>query len=124
MKSSFEQNGGTYRRVGDYNIPNLILPPEEVKIRLGKWGQLHRDYLIKHKQALFTILLSEGRLYSYLADIDRQADGMFSRLVKQMAEHEGLTEELKEENQMEWVCRMNNIEARAREVVNNELIFI
>lgn len=118
------QNSFNYRQVGDYLIPNLILPPEEVRIRLGKWGQLHRDYLIKHKQTLFTILLSEGRLYSYLADIDRQADDMFSRLVKQMAEYEGLTEDLKEENQMEWVRRMNNIEARAREVVNNELIFI
>lgn len=118
------QNSINYRQVGDYLIPNLILPPEEVRIRLGKWGQLHRDHLINHKQALFTILLSEGRLYSYLAEIDRQADGMFSRLVKQMAEHEGLTEELKEKNQMEWVRRMNNIEARAREVVNNELIFI
>lgn len=114
----------TYRQVGDYNIPSLTLPPEEVKIRLGKWGQLHRDYLIKHKQTLFTILLSEGRLYSYLADIDRQADDMFSRLVKQMAKHEGLTEELKEKNQMEWVRRMNNIEAQAREVANNELIYI
>lgn len=124
MKSSFEQNGGTYRQVGDYLIPNLALSPEESNIKLGKWGQLHRDYLIKHKQTLFTILLSEGRLYSYLADIDRQADDMFSRLVKQMAEYEGLTEELKEKNQMEWVRRMNNIEARAREVVNNELIFI
>ncbi len=115
-------NNITYRRVGDYNIPNLTLPPEEANIRLSKWGMLHKDYLLKHKKVLFATLLAEGKLWQYLADIDTEAQQMFDMLVEQMQESEGVTEKLKEENQMEWVCRMQNIEARARELVNEELI--
>ena len=113
----------TYRRVGDYNIPNLVLPPEEANIHLGKWGMLHKDYLMKHKKVLFTTLLTEGKMWKHLADIDTQAQQMFDTLVKQMKDTEGLTEKLKETNQMEWVCRMQNIEAKARNVVITELIY-
>lgn len=122
-KSLFEQNGGTYRKVGDYNIPNLIIPPEEANITLGKWGMLHKDYLLKHKNVLFATLLAEGKLWQYLSDIDTQAQQMFDTLIEQMKKTEGVTEQLKEENQMEWVQRMGNIEARAREVVTKELIY-
>lgn len=113
----------TYRRVGDFNIPNLILPPEEANVRLGKWGMLHKDYLMKHKKVLFTTLLAEGKLWQYLADFDTQAQQMFDTLVELMKGTEGVTEQLKEENQMEWVQRMGNIQARAREIVCKELIF-
>lgn len=112
-----------YRRVGDYLIPNLILPTEEANIRLGKWGMLHKDYLLKHKNVLFTTLLAEGKLWQYLSDIDTQAQQMFDTLVGQMKKSEGVTEKLKEGNQLEWVRRMQNIEARAREIVATELIY-
>ena len=112
-----------YRQVGDFNIPNLILPPEEAKITLGKWGMLHKDYLIKHKKALFATLLAEGKLYQHCAEIENQAQQMFDTLVERMKEAEGVTEKLKEKNQMEWVQRMGNIQARAREIVCKELIF-
>lgn len=112
-----------YRQVGDYNIPNLILPPEEAKIRLGKWGVLHKDYLLKHKKVLFATLIAEDKLYQHCAEIEKQANEMFDTLMEQMKEAEGVTEQLKEENQIEWVCRMQNIEARAREIVITELIF-
>lgn len=123
MKTSFEQNGGEYRQVGDYLIPNLILPPE-AKIELGRWGQLHRDYLRQYKQVQFNIMLAQGTLWIYLAEIDEHASAMFSRLVEQMKVNEGITEQLKADNQMEWIQRMNNIESRARETVYNELIYI
>ena len=112
-----------YRRVGDYLIPNLTFPPEEANITLRKWGMLHKDYLLKHKKAIFMTLLTEGKLWQYLADIDTQARQMFDTIVEQMKTSEGVTEQLKEENQLEWVCRMNNIEARARETVCKELIY-
>ena len=114
----------TYRQVADYMIPNLTLPPEETNIRLGKWGMLHKEYLLKHKKVVFTALLAEGKLWQYLADIDTQAQQMFDTLVEQMKEVEGVTEQLKEENQMEWIARMNNIEARAKEIVCNDMIYI
>ncbi len=117
------KNSISYRRVGDYNIPNLTLPPEESKIALGKWGMLHKDYLMKHKKVLFATLLAEGKLWRYLANIDIQAHRMFDTLVAQMKEAEGVTEQLKEENQMGWVCLMQNIEASAREIVTAELIY-
>ena len=123
MKSLFEQNGGTYRQVGDFKIPNLTLSPEEAHIRLGKWGMLHKDYHLKHKKVLFTTLLAEGKLWQYLADIDAQAQQMFDTLVEQMKTAEGITEQLKSDNQIEWVQRMMSIEDRAREVVNNDLIY-
>ena len=123
MKSSFEQNGGTYRQVGDYNIPNLTLSPEEASVILGKWGMLHKNYLEKHKKVLFTTLLTQGKLYQHCAEVENQAQDMFDTLVEQMKEAEGVTEQLKDKNQMEWVYRMQNIEARAREIVNSEIIF-
>ena len=113
----------SYRRVGDYNIPNLILPSEEANIRLGKWGMLHKDYLFNHKKVLFTTLLTQGKLYQYCAQVEKQARDMFDTLVEQMKKAEGITEKLKEEKQMEWVCCIQNIEARAREIVNNEIIY-
>ena len=116
------ENSISYRRVGDYNIPNLTLPPEELKIRLSKWGKLHKDYLEKHNRVFFDVLLTQGKLYQHCAEIENQAREMFDTLVKQMKESEGVTEKLKEENQMEWVCRVQNIEARAREIVTNNLI--
>ena len=112
----------TYRQVGDYQIPNLTILPEEANFRLGKWGMLHKDYLIKYKKVVFATLFAEGKLWQHLADIDSQAQKMFDTLVKQMKVAEGVTEQLKEENQMEWVGRMNNICNRATEVVNAELI--
>ena len=122
QKSSFEQNGGTYRTVGDYKIPNITLPAEASK-SLGIWGVKRKDYLMKHKRVQFNIMFMNGTLWAHLAEIDEQASDMFSRLVEQMKANEDITEQLKEENQMEWVTRMNNIEARAREIVYNELIF-
>lgn len=112
-----------YRQVGDYNIPNLILPPEEANIRLGKWGMLHKDYLLKYKKVLFTTLLTEGELYQHCAEVEKQVRDMFDTIVEQMKESEGVTEQLKEDNQLEWVYCMENIEARAREVVYDVLIY-
>ena len=112
-----------YRRVGDYLIPNLKLPPEEATVRLGKWGMLYKDYLFKHKKLLFTTLLTQGKLYQHCAERENQARATFDTLVEHMKETEGVTEQLKEENQLEWVQRMNNLQQRAREVVLNELIY-
>ncbi|MBE6717024.1 MAG: TnpV protein [Ruminococcaceae bacterium] len=117
------KNSISYRNVGDYLIPNIVLPPEETSVRLGKWGMLHKDYLLKNKKVLFTTLLTQGKLYQHCAEIENQAQQMFGTLVEQMKETEGVSEQLKEENQMEWVFRMKNIEARAREITYNELIF-
>ena len=117
------KNSISYRNVGDYLIPNLVLPPEEVNITLGKWGMLHKDYLMKNKKMLFATLLTEGKLYQHCAEIENQARVMFDTLVEQMKESEGVTETLKEYNQWEWVQRMGNIQQRAREVVSNEIIF-
>lgn len=113
----------TYRTVGDFRIPNLTLPPEEANITLGKWGMLHKEYLRKNKKVLFTTLLTQGKLYQHCAEVENQAQNMFDTLVEQMKETEGVTEQLKEENQLEWVQRMNNLQQRAREVVLNELIY-
>lgn len=118
------KNQITYRRVGDYNIPNIALPPEEANITLGKWGLLHKDYLLKYKKVLFATLLTENKLWQYLADVDMQAQQMFDTLVEQMKKAEGITEQLKEENQMEWLNRVNIIEAMASEIVNQELIYM
>ncbi len=122
-KTIFEEMGGTYTQVGDYLLPNLELPEEEQQ-PIGVWGQRHRRYLKEHRRATYVTLLTSGRLNSCLADIDRQAEELFSRLVKQMAEAEGVTEQLKADNQMEWVGGMNNIRNRAMEIVNSELIYI
>ena len=113
----------TYRTVGDFRIPNLTLPHEEANITLGKWGVLYKEYLFKHKKVLFTTLLTQGKLYQHCAEIENQARNMLDTLVEQMKVSEGVTEQLKEENQLEWVQRMNNLQQRAREVVLNELIY-
>lgn len=112
-----------YRQVGDYNIPNLTLPPEEAKITLGKWGMLHKDYLLKNKKALFTTLLTQGKLYQHCAEVEKQATDMFDTLIEQMKKAEGVTEQLKEENQMLWVQKISNIQHRANEIVCSEIIF-
>ena len=122
-KTIFEEMGGTYTQVGDYLLPNLKLPEEDQQ-RIGVWGQRHRRYLKEHRRASYATLLTSGKLNSYLADIDRQAEEMFSRLVKQMAEAEGATEVLKAADPMAWVGRMNNIRSRAMEIVNGELIYV
>lgn len=121
-KSLFEQLGGTYTHAGDYLLPNLTIPEEEQK-PIGIWGQRHARYLKQHHKILYYNLLTSGKLNAHLAGIDRQAEDMFFRLVKQMAEREGVTEQLKAENQMEWVRRLNNIRNRAIEVVNMDIIF-
>ncbi len=112
MKSSFEQNGGTYRQVGDFNIP-----------KLDKWGMLHKTYLEKHKKVFFYTLLMQGKLYQHCAEIEKQANKMFDMIVEQMKVIEDVTEELKEGNQMEWVQRMGNIEERAMEIITSETIY-
>ena len=121
-KTIFEEMGGTYTRVGDYLLPDLKLPEEEQR-PIGVWGQRHRRYLKEHRRASYATLLTSGKLNGYLADIDRQAEEMFERLVKQMAEREGVTEQLKAANSMEWVRKMNSIRNRAVEITSSELIW-
>ena len=121
-KSLFEQLGGTYTQAGDYLLPNLTVPEEEQK-SIGIWGQRHgRDLKQRHK-ILYYNLLTIGKLNAHLAEIDRQAEGLFFRLVNQMAEREGVTERLKAENQMEWVRQMNSIRNRVSEIVYAKIIF-
>ena len=117
-----EKNGLWYELQGGYYLPCLKLP-EESEVHIGIWGQRHRRYLKSHRRALYTNLLTSGKLNSYLADIDRQAEAMFSRLVKQLSEKEGVTEALKAENQMLWVQKMNNLRNAAAEIVSSELIY-
>ena len=114
----------TYRQVSDYMIPNLKLPPEETSIRLGKWGKMYKDYLQKHTPVLFATLLTQGTLYQHCAEIDTQAQQMFNTLVSQMTKTENITEQLKAQNQLEWVQRMNSIQERANEIVCKELIYV
>ena len=121
-KTIFEEIGGTYIRHGDYLIPCLTLPEEEQRF-IGVWGQRHKRYLKEHKKVVSITLLTSGRLNSYLADIEEQAQERFERIVDQMKQAQGITEQLKAENQMEWVVRMNNIQTCAREAVNAELIY-
>ena len=116
-----EKNGLGYELQGDYYIPCLKLPDEEQQ-PIGIWGQRHLRYIKQNRKVFYLNLLTSGKLNGYLSDIDKQADDMFSRLVKQMAEREGVTERLKAENQMEWVGRMNNIRSRASEIINSNLI--
>lgn len=117
-----EQAGIGYTLQGDYYLPDLSLPDEENK-PIGLWGQRHARHLKQNHKVLYMNLLTSGKLSSYLADIDKQAEDMFFRLVKQMAKREGVTEQLKADNQMKWVARMNNIRSRATEIVNNEIIY-
>ena len=112
----------TYRTVGDYRIPNIVLPAEASK-SLSLWGLKRKDYLMKYKRVQFNNMLMNGTLWNHLTEVDEQATDMFSRLVEQMKVNEGVTEQLKADDQMDWVSRMNNIESRAREIVNNDLIY-
>ena len=118
-----EQTGISYTLHGDYYLPDLALPEEEKGVEIGVWGQRHLRYIKQNRKVLYLNLLTSGKLNGYLADIDKQAEEMFSRLVKQMAEREGVTEKLKVDNQMEWVGRMNHIRSRATEIVNADLIY-
>ena len=118
-----ERTGISYTLQGDYYLPNLISPAEENK-PIGIWGQRHLRYIRQHRKVFYTNLLTSGKLNSYLADIDRQAEALFFRLVEQMAEREGITETLKADNQMEWVQRMNALRAAVTETVNAEVIFV
>ena len=117
-----EKNGLWYELQGDYYIPCLKLPEEEQQ-PIGIWGQRHLRYIKENRKVLYLNLLTSGKLNGYLADLDKQAEEMFSQLLKQMAEREGVTEKLKADNQMEWVGRMNNIRQTATEIVNAELIY-
>ena len=117
-----ENNGLWYARQGEYYLPELALPPEEEK-PIGIWGQRHLRYLKEHKQLVYINLLTSGRLNEYLASVNEQVEDLFSRLVREYAERQGVTERLKEENQLLWVKKMNNIRACVREVVESEIIY-
>ncbi len=122
-KTIFEEMGGTYIRHGDYFIPCLTLPDGEENKMIGVWGQRHLRYLKEHKRLMYLNLLTSGRLNEYLTSVDEQAENMFSRLVKGYADRQGVTEQLKAENQLEWVGRMNNIQACVRELIECEIIY-
>ena len=119
-KCTFEQMDGTYRQEGDYFLPNLAVPES---VPVGVWGQRRRRYLREHRKALYNALLLSGKLDSHLADINQQAEDMFSQLVDQIANQENITEQLKADRQMEWVRRMNNIRNQVTEIVNTMFIF-
>ena len=119
----FEQLGGTYTQQGDYLLPNLALPAEKEPGNVGVWALRHKRYLKQHHKVLYYNLLTSGKLHSHLADTEEQAQQLFLRLVKELAEKEGVTEKLKAENAMLWVRQMNNIRNRATEIVNNEVIY-
>lgn len=121
-KSLFEEMGGRYERQGDYLIPCLTLPAEEEQ-PIGVWGQRYLHYLKEYHKGTYINLLTSGRLNAYLAEIDKQAQERFERLVEGMKQAQGITEQLKTENQLEWVQRLNNIRTCAREIVNEEIIY-
>ena len=118
-----EKTGIRYTLHGDYYLPDLVLPEQEDNRPIGKWGSLHKSYLQHHKRVFYNTLVSNLTLHSHLADIDEQARDMFDTLTEQMMKSEGITEELKEQNQTEWICRMSNIRERATEIVCKELIY-
>ena len=122
VKSFFEEIGGRYEQQGDYLIPCLTLSTEKETI-IGVWGQRHLRYLKEYRRVTYTNLLTSGRLNSYLADIEKQAQERFETLIEQMKQAQGITEQLKAENALEWVGRMNNIRACAREIVEREIIY-
>ena len=122
VKTIFEKIGGEFERQGDYLIPCLALPPEKEQ-PIGLFGRQHLDYLKQYCKVTYTNLLTSGRLNTYLADIDKQAQERFERLIGGMKQAQGITERLKEENALEWLGRMNNIRACAREIVNEEIIY-
>ena len=113
----------TYLQVNGYLIPNIILPPEQANIIIGKWGLMHKNYIEHNKRGLFMLMVTKCTLWPYLADIDRQANEMYDLLIEQIKEAESVTEELKEQDQLEWVQRMCNIQQRAKEIVCSELIY-
>ena len=119
----FEKQGGTYTQVGDYMLPDLLPEEEEKKANIGAWAMRHKRYLKQNHKVLYYNLLTSGKLNSYLVDIEQQAQDLFSRLVKDLAEKENATEELKATDMMLWVRNMNNIRIRAMEIVNAELIY-
>ncbi len=121
-KSLFEEMGGRYERQGDYILPCLTVPPEEEK-QIGVFGQRHLRYLREYRKVTYTNLLTSGRLNAYLAEIDRQTQERFERLIEQMKQAQGITEQLKAENALEWTGRMNNIRACAMETMNEEIIY-
>ena len=121
-KSLVEQMGGTYSQVGDYLLPNITLPEQEEK-PIGVWGQRRLRYLKQHRKVLYYNLLTSSKLKEHLADINEQAEDMYSRLIKQMAEREGVTEQLKANDQMAWGGRMNNIRNQVTEIINADLIY-
>ena len=123
-KTLFEQFGGTYTKQGDYLLPNLILPAEEETGYIGVWGQRRLNYLKHHRKVLYYNLLTSGKLHSHLANTEEQAQQLFSQLVKQYAEKEDVTEELKATDMMLWVQKMNNISNRVTEIINNEIIYV
>ena len=122
MKSLFEQSGGAYTMQGDYRLPNITLPAENER-PIGVWGQRRLRYLKQHHKVLYYNLLTSGKLHSHLADVEEEAQALFSRLVKEYAEKEGVAEQLKAADPMAWVRRMNNIRSRVIEVVNAEVVF-
>ena len=122
-KTIFEEMGGTYTQVGDYNLPDLKLPEEEKQANIGVWGMRHKRFLKENHRVLYANLMTSGKLVTYLDDIEQQATAMFLRLVKGLAEKENVTEELKATDQMLWVQKINNIHNRATEIVNSELIY-
>ena len=119
----FEQTGGTYMQVGDYMLPDLLPAEEEKKANIGAWAMRHKRYLKQNHKVRYYNLLTSGKLNSYLADVEQQAQNLFSRLVKDLAEKENVTEELKSTDMMLWVQKMYNIRNRATEIVNAELIY-
>ncbi len=121
-KTFFEEMGGRYERQGDYILPCLTVPPEEEK-QIGVFGQRHLRYLREYRKVTYINLLTSGRLNAYLAEVDRQAQERFERLIEGMKQAQGITEQLKAENALEWTGRMNNIRACAREIVNREIIY-
>ena len=121
-KTIFEELGGKYERQGDYLLPCLTVPAEEEQL-IGTWGQRHLDYLKQYRRVTYTNLLTSGKLNAYLADIDRQAQERFEQLIEGMKQAQGITERLKEENALEWVQRLNNVRACAREIVEKEIIY-
>ena len=123
MKTIFENNGGTYTQVGAYLLPNLSLPVEEKETNIGVWAMRHKRYLKQNRKVHYYNLLTSGKLDSYLADIEEQAQNLFSRLVKDLAEKENVTEKLKSDNPMLWAQKMNNIRNQATEIVNEQVIY-
>ena len=122
MKTIFENISGSYIQQGDYLLPNLTLPDENQR-QIGVWGTRHKQYLKSNHRVLYYNLLTSGKLYNYIADVDKRAQILFEQIIKSFAEHEQVTEKLKAENMMLWVQKMNNIRSRATEIVNEKVIY-